>query len=162
MSSILLLWSRKWQPIPVFLLGKFHGQKNLVGYGPWGCKELGMTKHMHARTHTHFHPSAEILYLSIHIATFPTRFFNKLIMVILQFLSDTSRVGVSQHSYPPPVVDNFCLLFLKGQEMGEYFFFFFLVLRLKLQTWVGLTYLHHREFSVCSPVLTPILLVSSQ
>ena len=25
-------WRRKWQPTPVFLLGEFHGQRNLVGY----------------------------------------------------------------------------------------------------------------------------------
>ena len=25
-------WSRKWQPTPVFLPGKFHGQMSLVGY----------------------------------------------------------------------------------------------------------------------------------
>ena len=31
-------WSRKGQPIPVFLPGKFHGQRILVGYSPWGCK----------------------------------------------------------------------------------------------------------------------------
>ena len=29
-------WSRKWQPTPVFLLGKFHGQRSLVGSSPWG------------------------------------------------------------------------------------------------------------------------------
>ena len=27
-------WRRKWQPIPVFLLGKYHGQRSLVGYSP--------------------------------------------------------------------------------------------------------------------------------
>ena len=32
-------WSRKWHPTPVFLPGKFHGQRSLVGYGPWGHKE---------------------------------------------------------------------------------------------------------------------------
>ena len=32
-------WRRKWQPTPVFLLGKFHGQRSLVGYNPWGHKE---------------------------------------------------------------------------------------------------------------------------
>ena len=32
-------WSRKWQLTPVFLLGKLHGQRNLVGYSPWGHKE---------------------------------------------------------------------------------------------------------------------------
>ena len=34
----------KWQPTPVFLPGKFHGQRSLVGYCPWGCKELDMTE----------------------------------------------------------------------------------------------------------------------
>ena len=34
-----LPWRRKWQPTPVFLPGKFHGQRNLAGYSPWGCKE---------------------------------------------------------------------------------------------------------------------------
>ena len=29
---------RKWEPIPVFLPGKSHGQRSLVGYSPWGCK----------------------------------------------------------------------------------------------------------------------------
>ena len=33
-------WSRKWQPTPVFLLRESHGQRNLVGYGPQGRKEL--------------------------------------------------------------------------------------------------------------------------
>ena len=40
-------WRRKWQPTPVFLPGKFHGQKNLVGYSPWGCRELDTTEHTH-------------------------------------------------------------------------------------------------------------------
>jgi len=33
-------WRRKWQPTPVFLPGKSHGQRNLAGYSPWGHKEL--------------------------------------------------------------------------------------------------------------------------
>ena len=32
-------WRRKWQPTPVFLPGKSHGQRSLVGYSPWGHKE---------------------------------------------------------------------------------------------------------------------------
>ena len=31
-------WRRKWQPTPVFLPGKSHGQRNLPGYNPWGHK----------------------------------------------------------------------------------------------------------------------------
>ena len=33
---------RKWQPSLVFLPGKSHGQRNLEGYSPQGCKELDM------------------------------------------------------------------------------------------------------------------------
>ena len=32
-------WSRKWQPTPVFLPGKFHRQRSLAGYSPWGHRE---------------------------------------------------------------------------------------------------------------------------
>ena len=27
-------WGRKWQPTPVFLLGKSYGQRSLAGYNP--------------------------------------------------------------------------------------------------------------------------------
>ena len=37
-------WMRKWQPFSVFLPGKSHGQRSLVGYSPWGHKELGMAE----------------------------------------------------------------------------------------------------------------------
>ena len=40
-----VLWSRKWQPIPVLLPGKFHGQRSLVGYSTRACKESDMTEH---------------------------------------------------------------------------------------------------------------------
>ena len=36
-------WRRKWQHTPVFLLGKSHEQRSLVGYSPWGHKELDVT-----------------------------------------------------------------------------------------------------------------------
>ena len=37
-------WRRKWQPTSVFLPGESHEQKSLVGYNPWGCRELDMTE----------------------------------------------------------------------------------------------------------------------
>ena len=37
-------WGREWQPTPVFLPGEFHGQRSLVGYSPWGPKELDVTE----------------------------------------------------------------------------------------------------------------------
>ena len=48
-------WRRKWQPIPVFMLGKSYGQRSLVDYSPWGCKELDMTERALTPTHTHTH-----------------------------------------------------------------------------------------------------------
>ena len=37
-------WRRKWQPTPVLSPGKSHGQRSLVGYSPWSCKESDMTE----------------------------------------------------------------------------------------------------------------------
>ena len=37
-------WRRKWQPTPVLLPRDFNGQRSLVGYSPWGCKESHMTE----------------------------------------------------------------------------------------------------------------------
>ena len=39
-------WRRKWQPTPVVLPGKSHGQRSLVGYSPWCHKELDMTERL--------------------------------------------------------------------------------------------------------------------
>ena len=37
-------WRRKWQPTPVFLPGKFHAQRILEGYRPWGHTESDRTE----------------------------------------------------------------------------------------------------------------------
>ena len=43
-SNSHIHWRRKRQPTPVFLPGKSHGQRSLVGYSPWGHKDLDMTE----------------------------------------------------------------------------------------------------------------------
>ena len=35
---------REWLLTPVFLPRELHGQRNLMGYSPWGLKELDMTE----------------------------------------------------------------------------------------------------------------------
>ena len=40
-------WGRAWLPTPVFLPGEFHGQRNLVGYSPWGHKESDTTERLY-------------------------------------------------------------------------------------------------------------------
>ena len=48
-----IFWRRAWQPTPVFLPGKFHGQRSLMGYSPQDRKESDMTERL---THTHKFP----------------------------------------------------------------------------------------------------------
>ena len=48
------LWRRKWQPTPVLLPGESHGQRSLVGYSPWVCKELGTIE---VTLHACMHPN---------------------------------------------------------------------------------------------------------
>ena len=43
---------RKWQPTPVFLPGKSHGQRSLVGYTPQGSKESDTTEWLHFLSHS--------------------------------------------------------------------------------------------------------------
>ena len=42
-------WRREWQPTPVFLPGKLHGQRNLEVYSPWGYKESDTTEPLSLR-----------------------------------------------------------------------------------------------------------------
>ena len=47
-------WRSVWPSTLVFLPGKFHGQRSLTSYRPWGHKELDTTEWItHTHTHTH-------------------------------------------------------------------------------------------------------------
>ena len=67
---------RNWQPTPVFLPGKSHGQRSLVGYSPWGCKESDsgecLSAHVcactHTRTQTQTHSDTLTHSLSIYLS----------------------------------------------------------------------------------------------
>ena len=45
--------TRAWQPTPILLPGESRGQRSLLGYSPYGCKESDTTgvtlAHMHAQ-----------------------------------------------------------------------------------------------------------------
>ena len=51
-------WRREWLPTPVFLSGEPHGQRSLVSYSLWGCKELDTTEGL---THTKIINSLTVL-----------------------------------------------------------------------------------------------------
>ena len=57
-------WRRKWQPTPVFLPGKSHGQKSLVDYSPWCCKELDTSEQAYT------HCSKQPFWLELHLLVF--------------------------------------------------------------------------------------------
>ena len=44
------LLEKEWQPTPVLLPGKLHGQRSLAGYSPWGLKESDTTEHAESDT----------------------------------------------------------------------------------------------------------------
>ena len=63
-------WQRKWKSTLILLPGKFHRQRSLARYSPWGVKESNTTEatersrararslslslsHTHTHTHTH-------------------------------------------------------------------------------------------------------------
>ena len=37
-------WRWEWLPTPVFLPGESQGQRSLVGYSQWGCKQSNTTE----------------------------------------------------------------------------------------------------------------------
>ena len=53
----------KWQPTPLFLPGKSHGQRSLVGHSPWGQKELDVTEQV---------STARCIYVKLHLPAHPT------------------------------------------------------------------------------------------
>ena len=55
-TGLILGWKdppecRQWQPTPVFLPGKFHGQRKLVGYCPWSHRDLDTTDPLSTAQH---------------------------------------------------------------------------------------------------------------
>ena len=59
-------WKRGWLPTQVFLPGEFHGQRNLEGYCPQGCKEMHMTEQLSLTQNLHIVYSMYILFKIIH------------------------------------------------------------------------------------------------
>ena len=57
-----ILWRRKWQPSPVFLSGKPHGQRSLEGDSPWGHR----ARHDQAHTRTHPDTAEHVARMKFH------------------------------------------------------------------------------------------------
>ena len=70
-------WRRKWQPTPVLLPGKSHGQKSLIGYSPWGRKESDTTEWLHSLSGELEHPRCENTFYIIEHSDSPRSFHHK-------------------------------------------------------------------------------------
>ena len=46
MTYLKIPWRRRWQPTPVFLPEKSHGQRSQASYSPWDCKESDTTERL--------------------------------------------------------------------------------------------------------------------
>ena len=68
------VWRRKWQPTPVFLLGKPHGWRSLAGYRPWGCKQLDMTEQL-----THIFSIPEGTWRTEHVLKIPGKIYTEML-----------------------------------------------------------------------------------
>ena len=93
-------WRRKWQPTPVLLPGKSHGQRSLVDYSAWGLKESDTTERLH------FISSAEEFYYSI---SSPVLRYNS-------FFKNSHSRGFALVTYIVSVVETCIFLMTNGVE----------------------------------------------
>ena len=100
-------WRRKWQPTSVLLPGKFHGQRNLVGYSPWDHKESDTTERLHFVLHN----------LG---SVYPIKIFSRWYLVILILCVDFIFLKIQSCHHQ--IKKFFFLFFLSS---GPLFFFFF-------------------------------------
>ena len=88
--------SRKWQPTPVFLPGKLHGQRSLAGYSTWHHRGLDMTERLN--THKQIFPPCfsflkPFFFFSLLLPTL--FFFFKNAVVMLHLLHFLIKCGIN-------------------------------------------------------------------
>ena len=77
-------WRKKQQPTPVFLPGESHGQRSLMEYSSWGCKESDRTEQLTLMLVT-TSAAWEAPAIHIHVSFLPqTRYLSRLLHIIEQ------------------------------------------------------------------------------
>ena len=86
-------WRRKWHPTPVFLPGKSHRQRTLVGYNPWGRKESNTTERLRFTSSSLGHGTAT--FFSFLTSFFLSHIHSRCCIILKNkhFLSPTMRPG---------------------------------------------------------------------
>ena len=95
-------WRSKWQLTLVFLSGESHGQRSLLGYSPWGLRELDMTEVTeHIRTQFNTHCWECNMHLkSAYLLNLPVMPFSS-VQFSHSVVSGSSRPHEPQHARPP-------------------------------------------------------------
>ena len=90
-------WRREWLPTPVFLPGKSHGERSLVGYSPRGHKELDTTEWLiHTHTHTDTHtPCCTVEHFKVYLFLVVGNIFFRLSLPSVLNLSLSNMVSRS-------------------------------------------------------------------
>ena len=57
---------RNWQPTPVFLPEKSHGQRSLTSSNPWGRKESDMTEQLSTHAHLQSCYTGDTIYIALY------------------------------------------------------------------------------------------------
>ena len=95
---------RKWQPMPVFLAGKSHGQRSLEDYNPWGRRELDTTEQLNHHQVANKHVkrlSTSLIIREIQIETIRRYCFTPSWMAIFKNIYNIGSVGKNVENAVP-------------------------------------------------------------
>ena len=89
------------QPTPAFLPGKSHGQRSMVGYSPWGCKESDTTEWLSLSLFKLIKMAT--IYLWLFFGTFLFLFYflyiSNLFLISLNYRQFTNRLYFCQNKW---------------------------------------------------------------
>ena len=122
---MFVTWRREWLPTPVFLPRESHGQRSLVGYNPWGHKELNTIEQLTLSLFFFIHAC-----INIHVCLY--FFLSKIFLVMPNSMWDPSSlnrnwtcdpcIGSSEFNQcngpPAKSPDTFFFFFLRGLGLG--------------------------------------------
>ena len=98
---------RKWQPTPVLLPWKLHGQRSLAGYSPWGRKESDMTERawtrnpqtgLHMERQVYFHETYLLSMVCVYISLYTSSMIHSpkplfvFFLITFQLFCETCRI----------------------------------------------------------------------
>ena len=85
-------WRRKWQPTPIFLAGKSHGQRSPTGYSPRGHKRVGDDLVAKQQSSSQLSFKSSYSFSSLLGSTMTSKLLNRIHFSVLMFLEASAVV----------------------------------------------------------------------